>query len=70
MRCKFKAHRPFPETMLDIKVGKTGASVIMRFPLSWERRAVYLINSKKFKQVREKLNLSGRLAQLDWASHN
>ena len=36
----------------------------MRFPLSRERRAVLLINSKKLKQVREKLNLSERLAQL------
>ena len=27
-----------------------------RFPLSWEGRAVLVINSKKLKQVREKLN--------------
>jgi hypothetical protein len=26
--------------------------------------------SKKLKQARKKLNLSARLAQLDWASHN
>ena len=28
------------------------------------------VNSKNFKQVREKLNLFERLTQLDWASHN
>ncbi len=41
----------------------------MRFPLSWERRTVLLINSKELKQVSAKQNHFERLAQLDRASH-
>jgi hypothetical protein len=50
---------------------------LMTLSLVFERHAVLLINppvveqvSKKLKQAREKLSLSERLAQLDWASHN